>query len=252
MATLANRALTPARLDRPFFTGMALALAAFTFAGFAPTYYLVTVLHGTTVSGFADGAGLTPLVHLHALVNSAWLLMLVVQTGLISARRPDLHRRIGPFAAGLIPAVLIVGLWTAITAGQLHHGPPGRNFRAFLMFPFSAVIGFAALAGLAVWWRRRAGTHKRLIILATIAATLPAGVRLANMLPASVIPHGPPGGMILSNLFLAALVVFDLASLRRLHPATIWGGGALLASEPLRIALSETAAWQGFAALLIG
>jgi uncharacterized membrane protein YozB (DUF420 family) len=252
MATLANRTLSPARRDRLFFTGMALALTAFVFAGFAPTYYLVRVLHGTTISGNADGAGLTPLLHLHALVNSAWMLALVAQTGLVSAHRTDLHRRIGPFAAGLIPAVLIVGLWTAINAGQLHHGPPGRNFRAFLMFPFSAAIGFAILAGLAVWWRKQAGAHKRLMILATIAATLPAGVRIANMAPAWALPHGPPGGMILSNLFLAALVAFDLVSLRRLHPATIWGGGALLASEPLRIAISETRVWQSFAALLIG
>lgn len=90
------------------------------------------------------------------------------------------------------------------------------------------------------------------MILATIAAVLPAGARIANMLPAAAMPHGPPGGMILSNLFLAALVAFDLVSLRRLHPATIWGGGALLLSEPLRIAVSETGAWQSFAALLIG
>lgn len=252
MATVADRALSPAQLDRVFFSGMALALTAFVFAGFAPTYYLVTVLHGTTASGFADGAGLTPLIHLHALVNTAWLLMLVVQTGLISAHRTDLHRRIGPFAAVLIPAVLLVGLWTAINAGQLHHGPPGRNLRAFLMFPFSSAIGFAILASLAVRWRRRAATHKRLMILATIAAVLPAGARLANMAPAALFPHGPPGGMILSNVFLAALVAFDLAALRRLHPATIWGGGALLASEPLRILISETRAWQSFAALLIG
>lgn len=251
MATLANRALTPARLDRPFFTGMALALTAFTFAGFAPTYYLVTVLHGTTVSGLADGAGLTPLVHLHALVNSAWLLMLVLQTGLISAHRIDLHRRIGPFAAGLIPAVLLVGLWTAVVAGRLHHAPAGRDPRAFLMLPFSSAISFAILAGLAVWQRRRLATHKRLMILATIAAVLPAGARLATMI-GGVLPPGPPGGMILSNLFLAALVTFDLASLRRLHPAAIWGGGALLLSEPLRIVLGETHAWRSFAALLIG
>jgi len=252
MATVANRVFSPAQRERVFFTGMALSMMAFVFAGFAPTYYLVAVLHGTTASGVRDGAGLTPLVHLHALVNTAWLLLLVTQTGLISAHRTDLHRRIGPFAAGLIPVVVLVGLWTAIVAGQLHHGPPGRNFRAFFIFPAASAIGFGILAGLAVWRRRRAATHKRLTMLATIAAVLPAGARLANMAQAAGFPPGPVGGMILSNLFLLALVLFDLISLKRLHPTTTWGGGALLLSEPLRVTISQTQAWQNFAGLLIG
>ena len=65
-------------------------------------------------------------------------------------------------------------------------------------------------------------------------------------------PPGPPGGMLLVDAFVAALVAFDLATRRKLHPATLWAGGAFLLSEPLRIAIGQTAVWRSFATLLIG
>lgn len=252
MATVAGRAASAAQTERVFFSSLAVALTLFVFAGFAPTYFLLPVLHGTTISGFADGAGLTPLVHFHAVANSAWLVLLVAQTSLISAGRADLHRRIGMASVLLIAVILVSGLAVAIVAGQLRHGPPGRNPHIFLIQPFGSVIGFALLAGLGILWRRRSAFHKRLMMLATISLAIPAGARLATMSQPSVLPAGPPGGMLLADMFLAALVVFDLATRRKLHPATLWAGGAFLLSEPLRMAIGQTRAWQGLAALMIG
>jgi hypothetical protein len=66
-------------------------------------------------------------------------------------------------------------------------------------------------------------------------------------------PLAPPiGGMILCDIFLAALVWFDLKKDGRLHPVTLWGGGALLLSQPLRVAIGNSDAWQVFARTLIG
>ncbi len=68
---------TPGRkYDRQFFFAMAVLLAVVVAIGFAPTYYLA-------------GGFLAPLpsriVHIHAVVFSAWMILLLVQTGLISA-----------------------------------------------------------------------------------------------------------------------------------------------------------------------
>ena len=40
---------------------------------------------------------------------------------------------------------------------------------------------------------------------------------------------------------------YDLATLRRVHPATLWGGLAIVISQPLRLAISGTGLWLGFA-----
>jgi len=48
------------------------------------------------------------------------------------------------------------------------------------------------------------------------------------------------------------MLVYDLGTRRRVHPATVWGGLVLVASQPLRLMISETAAWSAFAAWATG
>jgi hypothetical protein len=43
---------------------------------------------------------------------------------------------------------------------------------------------------------------------------------------------------------LVPLVVWDFATLKRLHPATLWGGLAFLIYGPLREMVAATPAWQ--------
>jgi hypothetical protein len=40
-------------------------------------------------------------------------------------------------------------------------------------------------------------------------------------------------------------------TLRRLHPATLWGGLIIILSLPGRLLIASTQAWQSFAAWLI-
>jgi hypothetical protein len=45
-----------------------------------------------------------------------------------------------------------------------------------------------------------------------------------------------------------ALVLYDLASRGRLHPATLWGGAAVVAFKPLLFyVVSGTSAWHALA-----
>jgi hypothetical protein len=41
-----------------------------------------------------------------------------------------------------------------------------------------------------------------------------------------------------SDLFVVALVIHDLAKQRSLHPATVWGGGLLMLSQPIRVLIA--------------
>jgi len=49
-----------------------------------------------------------------------------------------------------------------------------------------------------------------------------------------------------------AIVAWDLASRGRIHPATLWGGLAIVVSQPLRLVLSSTEAWAAVARWAVG
>ena len=50
-----------------------------------------------------------------------------------------------------------------------------------------------------------------------------------------------------TTLFLVPLVVWDLRTRGRLHPATLWGGLLVVLSMPVRLAIAFTSGWLGFA-----
>jgi hypothetical protein len=220
---------------------MAAALIGVTFIGFAPTYYLASIF---------DAPVLSPRVHLHGIIFSAWMLLFFGQTGLIAARRADLHRITGMFGAALAAAVFILGIVVAIESGRLGHGPPTRNQPVFLIYPLTNMVLFGVFVTLGVLNRDRSEYHKRLMLLATVTLTITPLARISRM---AGLPFDPPpiGGMILSDLFLAALIAFDIRR-GRLHPVTLWAGGAFLLSQPLRVAIGASEPWQAFARMLIG
>src|SRR5436853_5928629 len=74
------------RRDRLFFIGMAVATAVATFIGFYPTYYL---------KAWWSTPVLPPLVHLHGILFTEWIVLLIAQTSLVAVGRTDLHRRLG-------------------------------------------------------------------------------------------------------------------------------------------------------------
>jgi len=42
-------------------------------------------------------------------------------------------------------------------------------------------------------------------------------------------------------------VTWDIATRRRIHPVTLWGGLALVVSQPLPLRVSGSGCWLGFA-----
>ncbi len=226
--------------ERRFFGGMAVALTLTVLAGFSRTYYFNHWV--------AEPFALTPLLHWHGAAFSAWLLLLVAQTTLIATHRVGLHRRLG--IAGAVLAVLMVplGMSVAITrtaSGVIaDHGAPPL---LFLAVPVIGMLVFGALVGAALYLRRDSGAHKRLMLLATLELATAGVARLPL-----VEDWGPPGFFGVTDLFIVALIVYDLVTRKRLHRATIWGGLFLVASQPLRLVVGGTGAWTAFATWLVG
>lgn len=224
--------------EHRFFTGMAVAALLIALVGFAPSYYL---------RSFSAAPPLTTLVHLHGALATGWLLLFLTQTSLVAVGRTDLHRRLGPAAAVVGVVFLMVGYATAVTAARKGVVPPGGLTPAqFLAIPIGALLSFAVLAGLAIVWRRHRETHRRLMLLATIAMLVPAFARFRWLGSG-----GPPVAIGGVCLLVITSMAWDRRAHGRIHPALLWGGGLLMLSLPARFALSQTDAWLAIARWLI-
>jgi hypothetical protein len=223
---------------RRFYVGVAIAVLITVFLGFSRSYFLKA--HFGTPE-------LSLLVHIHGLVFTSWVLLFLAQTTLIATGRTDLHRKLGVGGAVLAALLLIIGTTTAIlrVQGGRPSPIPGVPPLSFLAVPLFDMVVFAILIGAGLVLRNRPDTHKRLMTLGTIALMSAPIARIPGVLRA-----GPPGFFGLTDLFIVAMLVYDLATRRKVHPATIWGGLVIVASQPLRLMISGTPAWLAFAGWL--
>ncbi len=229
--------------DRVFFGSMAVAMALTVFVGFAPSYFLRFVFHGTSPTGTKV---ISPLLQVHAAAFTAWVVLFVVQTALVASHRVRLHRRLG-IAGGVLAAVMVC-LGVAAALDAVHRGafPQGVDPRVFLVVPLGNMATFGGFVAAALLLRRKKQAHKRLMVLAYLGLLTAAMARIPG-----VLPLGPPVMFALAFLpFLVAGVVYDWWTRGKVHPAWVWGGAALLLSVPARLALSKTAAWLAFADLI--
>jgi len=229
--------------ERLFYTGVAIAMFATVFLGFARSFFLRP--------WFPDlPAPSEPVFFVHGVLFTSWLVLLVVQPALVAVRRTDLHRKLGWLGAGLAVAMVALGIVGALTAARRPTGfvgipvPPLQ----FLVVPFFDMVLFPTFVALAIVKRRDTQSHKRLMLLASVNL-LAAGIA---RWPFAVMAAGPPMYFGLTDLFIVALVAWDLASRGRVHPVTLWGGLAIVVSQPLRLVLSGTDAWLAFARWAVG
>lgn len=231
-----------ARREHRFFTGLAVAMALVCFAGFAPSYYLKA--HFATPQ-------LKPLLHIHGLVFTVWMVLLVVQVSLVAVGRTRLHRQLG--VAGGALAVLLVLTAAAVIFGRATTVTPGMSHEMILRFmaiPAISLVMFATLIALALYFRRNAATHKRLMLFATTVMLVAAVHRLLIFLMDPAV--SPPVFFGATDLFIVALVVYDLVSRGRVHTATLWGGLLVVISQGVSLLLAASDRWLAFAHWVTG
>lgn len=225
----------PARRPiRWFYVVMAAAALAAVWAGFASSFYL---------RAWRPVPPLAPMVVVHGVAFTSWVLLFLAQTALVAAGRTELHRRLGVATAGLAGLLIISAPPMAISAAA-RSALPGDPL-AFLLVILVDILTFALFVGAAIRFRHRAEVHKRLMLLAMASLLGPAVSRW----PIAV---GRP--LLIAAVlfaFVAAAPARDLLARRRMHPVSLWGGLALAASGPLRFGLAQTEPWHRIAIWLV-
>ena len=246
MATIAGSPADRRSAERKFYSRMALFLAAVVLLGFGPSFYL----RGIVPSYPRPNPTLPMSVLLHGALFTLWMLVFIAQTQLVTARRVDLHMRLGKaamvLALAIIPMMYLTSVWQVARANQ----PPFTDPLNWTAVPLLAIPAYAIL----VWtgWQRRKQPqwHKRAMLAAAIIVVLGPGV--------GRLPIAPPtlGGftfqLIIGFGLFVPLLLWDRRSLGHVHPAT-WLAlivGAVSTFVP--VLLIATNSWAPIAGRLPG
>lgn len=239
---MSSIALQPPRMagERRFFLTMSVLMLATVLAGFARSFFLRPWFpdHPAPPEG---------VFYLHGAIFTGWYLLLITQSTLITSGRVATHRALGR-AGGVFAALMVVlGSYVALLGAGRKGGFIDASVLPlpFLAIPLTDMLIFCVLVACAIAKRNVAQTHKRLMLIAS-AVMLEAAVA---RLPFDFIwSTGWLAVFGLADLFLVAIMIWDLATRGRIHAATLWGSALVVASQPLRLMMSETECWLSFAA----
>jgi hypothetical protein len=203
--------------------------------GFWPRYF------GPLLAGTLNTV---PIIHVHAVVMMAWLLLLILQVTLVARGRRALHMKVGRVGMLWGIVVILVGWATAIIrfgegvqAGRLEQA----SNRLFA--PLTDMLVFAPFLAAAWVYRRRSQIHKRLIVVASTILLIAAAHRIA------IFGGNPPPLPLLLLIWLSPVLlgmIHDGLKARRVHPVYLLGILAVLFLKFGRIPLRDTGAWRSF------
>lgn len=244
MATVVANATDRQWAERKFYSRMALFMVAVIFIGFAPSFYLRGIIHVPR-----PNPTLPPHVIVHGMMFSAWLLMFVVQTQLVTAGRRDVHKRLGAasfvLAAALVPLMYLSAVWQVARANQ----PPFTDPLNWTIVPLAGIIPVSIMLWLGWTRRREAQWHKRAMLCSALMIMQPGIGR---------IPLGPPSlgvhvvSMILTLAMFIPLILWDRRTVGHMHPATRLGFGLSAAALAMTFVLLATGTWAPIARMLPG
>jgi len=199
---MATAITAPGRLrtDDIFFPGMALLILGIVVTGFGKSYFLAGMMRAKLPNA---------LVHVHGAVFVLWIFLLVAQPWLIAAHLVKWHMKLGMLSLVLVPAMSVLGVLTLFDF--LRRTEPDEGAELLLVGDLEILLLFLILTAWGLLARRDAASHKRLMILGTMAIMGPAIARWDLGIPASL-------GIIFALPLL--VVAYDLWILKRVHRTT--------------------------------
>jgi hypothetical protein len=172
VAVAARAPISRERVERVFYLLSGCLLLVIVAMGFQKFY-----LHGRASTGGPVTPQIVPLVFLHGVAMSAWIIAFVVQSSLIVSGNRKLHMSLGIVGMVLAAFLVIVGVTTAIAS--VHYNPDGYkdlwSARRFLSFMLTNIWGFGILVAIGLKFRSRPEIHRPMMLLATLFVAGPAG-----------------------------------------------------------------------------
>src|SRR6185436_6518717 len=220
---------------RQAYFAIALLVAGIVAWGFWKTYYSQALAR----------ADLPAIVHVHAVVFSVWVLVLVAQAAVVVAGNVRLHKQIG--AAGMLYGALVFAVGLLVSVGA----PVVRVRSGFYPLEVGGIVAlynltdmllFGAFLALAFGYRGRPELHKRWIVAASAAL---CGAALGRVVPGST-----PQYLLLWLSPLLALTAVDLATRRRVHWIPVVSS-ALLVVAFFKVPLYAAPIWRDVGASLL-
>ena len=247
-------------IDRWIWVFMAAFFIAITLAGFIPDAIMKV---GMVRAGARPP--FPPILHVHAVLMGAFLLVLLAQTWLMATGRRDRHMLLGRAAFLLVPAIVVVGFILVPTIyQQVWHGaqaappPVQEKLRQTLQFLDNIAL-LQTTAGIlfpvCVWLALRArrtdpGFHKRMMFLA-VAVPLMAAVDRITWLPTTT-PTSPLSVELYVLLVVSPIFLWDVIRHRTVDRVyLVW----LALYLPFAIAtyvLWDTPVWHALASRMLG
>jgi len=214
--TAAPAPINRARRRGWFFVATSLAMLTVVALGFGRSFFLRPLFMDTP---------LRPHLVVHGVLMTAWFVLFIVQANLVRVSRVAWHRKIGWASMLLAAAAFLSGVYVNLhIIGRAQREAEVEQARKMVAFASESLVGllpFVFLIGAALWYIRKPDTHKRLMFWAFAWVLGPAFTNtrpLGRALDALVVPYLPffPSDLI----WLVALVGYDWATERRVHPAT--------------------------------
>lgn len=217
--------------DRVFFSLMPLLMLAAVLYGFAKTYFL---------AGMVEAPLPNRLIHLHGAAFTLWMVLLIVQTGLVSTHHVKWHMKLGLFGFGLAVTMVVLGLLAAVDALRRGRGPLGLDPVSFFVIPVTAILLFSVFTFFAYRERKKPEAHKRLITIATISLMDAAIGRW----PIAVLQQHPPLQDFVLFGFLLLIVLYDVFSLHRVSRTTLWASALVVVVHLSRVPVGLSHGWH--------
>jgi hypothetical protein len=207
---------------------MALLILSIVVTGFAQSYFFAGMIRAKLPSS---------VVHVHGALFVTWIFLLVAQASLVALHRVKLHTTLGILGFILPPMMVVAGILTLF--GAVRRGLPDLPPEILLAGDLGNLAIFIILISWGMLARRNGASHKRLMILGTMAITGPAIDRWGFGLNVTL-------GVILALPLL--VLAYDLWSLRRVHRTTVVGCAMIATLVFTVLPLSRLGFWQSLIA----
>jgi hypothetical protein len=237
-ATTITGARPATRSLRGFYVVLSAFITLLVFIGFWPTYF------GRLIAGTAEHI---PFIHFHAAIYVGWLALFTAQTLLAATGRVRLHMTLGRIGVAYGVLLVIVGVAVSLIMFSIRvRAGDSEQAQLRLLGPLVDMAVFAPLFGAAVYFRRRPGLHKRLMIVATTSLLIAAVGRMAFL-------GTPASAWLVSLVWVSPILLamaYDWFEHRTVHPVYAAGAAILVAERIWRSGARESETWAAVCAWL--